>query len=205
MSTPQLIRCDDVLAQPWRNGGGLTRELLAWPPAPDWRLRLSVADIQADGPFSRFEGVQRWFVVLDGVGVSLHIAGQPHHLTPASAPLCFSGDAPTECRLIDGPTRDLNLMLRGCAGGLASVVPHQPWPGDTAPCGLFAAAAGQCRVHGRTHAVPPMSLLWFGPSPGPLTFAGDGADRTRAWWIWANLDDSATPGPEAPTTSSTST
>ena len=198
MSTPRLIRCADVAAQPWRNGGGITRELLTWPPGPDWRLRLSVADIQTDGPFSRFEGVQRWCVVLDGAGVELQIAGQPQHLTPDSAPLRFSGDAPTECRLIDGPTRDLNLMLRGCAGGLAGVAPHQPWPGSTAPCGVFAATAGQCQVQGHRHAVPPMSLLWFDRPPGPLTFAGDGAASTRAWWIWAALDRNTRPGPEAP-------
>jgi len=198
MKTPRLIRCAGVAAQPWRNGGGITRELLTWPPGPDWRLRLSVADIQADGPFSRFEGVQRWFVVLDGAGVELHIAGQPQHLTPTSAPLCFSGDAPTDCRLIDGPTRDLNLMLRGCAGGLAPVVPGQAWPGDTAACGLFTASAGQCRAQGRNHPVSPMSLLWFDQPPGPLNFACDGAGGPRAWWIWARLDDSTNPGPGAP-------
>ena len=31
--TMNLVRCDAVEPQPWRNGGGLTRELLAWPCA----------------------------------------------------------------------------------------------------------------------------------------------------------------------------
>ena len=57
--------------QPWRNGGGVTRELLAWPDGGDWRVRVSVADIDADGPFSAFPGVERWFAVLEGAGVAL--------------------------------------------------------------------------------------------------------------------------------------
>jgi environmental stress-induced protein Ves len=50
--------------QTWRNGGGSTRELLAWPEATDWQARISVAEITRDGPFSAFAGVQRWFAVL---------------------------------------------------------------------------------------------------------------------------------------------
>jgi len=33
-----------AVAVPWRNGGGVTRELLAWPDSKDWALRVSVAD-----------------------------------------------------------------------------------------------------------------------------------------------------------------
>ena len=197
MTTPRLIRCADATDQPWRNGGGTTRELLALPPGPGWQLRLSVADIQADGPFSVFEGVQRWFVVLQGGGVALQIAGQPHCLTPTSAPLCFSGAASTSCHLLDGPTHDLNLMLRGCAGGLEGVLPGRTWSGQGTACGLFTAERGQCTVQGRQVAVPAMSLLWFDTPPGPMAFAGDAAG-TRAWWVWAQLDPSANPAAGAP-------
>src|SRR5580704_13922635 len=45
-STPILIQADAVEAQPWRNGGGLTRELLRRPAgATDWQLRISLADV----------------------------------------------------------------------------------------------------------------------------------------------------------------
>jgi hypothetical protein len=63
------IALDDVPPQPWKNGGGTTRELLAWPRPPAGGCELSVAEVAADGPFSRFEGVQRWFAVLQGAGV----------------------------------------------------------------------------------------------------------------------------------------
>ena len=196
LADPRRVRCAAVSPQPWRNGGGQTRELLTWPPGAAWRVRLSVADIQTNGPFSVFEGVQRWFVVLDGAGVRLHTAGQSHHLTPDSPPLRFSGDAPTDCWLTDGPTRDLNLMLRGCAGGLVAVVPGQTWSGSNVACGLFTTGPGQCRVQSRYCTVPALSLLWFDQPPGPLTFACDDAARTRAWWIWAQLDGHTNPEPE---------
>ena len=102
----------DVTATPWRNGGGVTRELLAWPPEGDWQWRMSVAEVEGSGPFSRFEGVQRWFAVLRGAGVALDIAGEQHTLTSASTPLAFDGAAPTDCQLLNGATQDFNLMLR---------------------------------------------------------------------------------------------
>jgi environmental stress-induced protein Ves len=111
--TWQLIRLADAVASPWRNGGGVTRELVAWPAGgADWTWRISVAEVAASGPFSRFEGVQRWFAVLSGDGVSLQLPAAGHRLTPASAPLEFDGGAAVDCRLLGGPTQDLNLMVR---------------------------------------------------------------------------------------------
>ena len=67
---PLIIEADAVTPQAWRNGGGQTRELLAWPSAADWSLRISRADIERSGPFSAFAGVQRWFEVLSGNAVA---------------------------------------------------------------------------------------------------------------------------------------
>lgn len=112
----QQIELLSVAPSPWRNGGGLTRELLAWPDARDWRWRLSVAEVAQSGPFSRFDGVQRWFAVLQGAGVRLTLGGQTHELTGASAPLCFDGALPAYCELLAGATQDFNLMLRAGQG-----------------------------------------------------------------------------------------
>lgn len=109
----QLVHLSDVQPQAWKNGGGTTRELLAWPSATDWRVRLSVAEVEADGPFSRFDGVQRCFAVLSGAGVRLEVDGQAHALTPVSEPLAFDGGADTQCTLLGGATEDFNLMARG--------------------------------------------------------------------------------------------
>jgi environmental stress-induced protein Ves len=108
----QLLPLDDVAPAPWRNGGGITRELLAWPTPRDWDWRISVAEVDKGGPFSRFDGVQRWFAVLGGAGVRLMLDGQAHELTVQSAPLSFDGARPCVCELLDGPTEEFNLMLR---------------------------------------------------------------------------------------------
>jgi len=119
--TWQLVSLADVPPSRWKNGGGITRELVAWPSVTDWRWRMSVAEVAQSGPFSRFDGVQRWCAVLSGAGVRLNLGLPPveqvHTLTPGSAALCFDGAAPVRCTLLDGPTQDFNLMLRpGQAG-----------------------------------------------------------------------------------------
>lgn len=113
MNTVRLDSCPFV---PWRNGGGRTRELLAWPSATHWQVRVSVAEIEADGPFSRLPGIDRCFAVLEGAGVVLSLPGGERRLTPRDAAVTFPGETAPMCRLIDGPTRDLNLMLRRGAG-----------------------------------------------------------------------------------------
>lgn len=108
----RTVRLDQVAPTPWKNGGGTTRELAAWPDNVHWVWRMSVAEVAQSGPFSRFEGVQRWFAVLSGAGVRLMSDGQRRTLTPASEPFSFDGAALTDCELIDGPTQDFNLMAR---------------------------------------------------------------------------------------------
>ena len=200
---PQLITVAETEAQPWRNGGGLTRELLAWPSAQDWRLRLSVAEIAADGPFSSFDGVQRWLVVLQGAGVTLTINGRSHAQGPADAPLQFDGTAATDCRLLDGPTRDLNLMLRQRPGGLQQAQPGQGWQPPGTVCGLFTRMAGSCQITAvpgagpARQALPAMALLWFASAPASLCWQPLESDITpadplpQAWWLWASTESPA--------------
>jgi uncharacterized protein len=120
------IQLADAPAVPWKNGGGVTRELLAYPNATNWNVRISVAHIEQDGPFSVFEGITRWFAVLSGAGVQLEISPQFSEpvgvnadpklatkfveLSTESPPLQFNGADRTYCNLIDGPTTDFNLM-----------------------------------------------------------------------------------------------
>jgi environmental stress-induced protein Ves len=103
-------------AMPWKNGGGSTAEIAIAPPGAsvaqgfDWRL--SIATIEGDGPFSAFPGYARTILLLAGKGMVLTVAGQaPHALDRAFAPFRFSGEAATDCRLLDGPCEDLNLMV----------------------------------------------------------------------------------------------
>lgn len=189
--TTRTIRIDDVTPQRWRNGGGLTRELHTWPRAEAWRLRVSVADVESDGPFSSFPGVERWFAAIDGNGVELTVGGAAHRLATDGAPLRFGGELPATCRLLDGPTRDLNLMLRGMRGGMFAAVADQPWRPRAAQCGLFAAVAGRC-IAGAELPVPARSLLWFDDAPGSLTFVPmDAGAANIGWWLAATPQEVA--------------
>lgn len=99
---------------PWKNGGGITRELVRVPAEGDVDWRLSVAEVAADGPFSSFEGIDRILVLLSGAGMDLHFVDEQHveRLRPVRDMSSFAGDASVHATLIGGPTTDLNLMWR---------------------------------------------------------------------------------------------
>ena len=97
----------------WANGGGWTTEIIAEPSSTMWEWRLSVAAVDAAGPFSVFPDVDRTIALLRGNGFALSIAGHAEVvISEAFQPFEFSGDEGTSCRLIDGPVQDLNLMTR---------------------------------------------------------------------------------------------
>lgn len=178
----------DVTPVPWRNGGGLTRELLAWPSPPDWRCRVSVADIASDGPFSAFPGVTRHFVVLEGDGVVLDFAGRQIEQRPGDAPLVFDGAAAPGCRRLGGPVRDLNLMSRGGRGALRPVDgAWQPAHGGLA--GLFTRVSGTWRAGNGVRALSAQTLLTADPTIGtPWTFEPDAPTALSGWWFSHGLD-----------------
>lgn len=100
----------------WKNGGGWTTELGIEPATADlndeFDWRVSIAEIEEDGPFSLFPGVERDLFLLEGAGMVLDIDGVEQRLDQPLQRVHFSGDANVECRLIDGPTRDFNVMVR---------------------------------------------------------------------------------------------
>ena len=149
--------------QPWRNGGGATRELLAWPAASDWRVRMSVAEVASAGPFSRFDGVERWFAVLEGEGVALRIDGQSQSLTRASEAFRFDGGAAVHCELLGGETRDFNLMAAAPASARMRRVRGELAVGTDAPAllALYAhASPAHALLGGEAVSVPPLHLAW---------------------------------------------
>ncbi|MER7539903.1 HutD family protein [Streptomyces sp. NPDC097704] len=112
---PQILRAHDRTPAPWKNGGGITTEVVAHPQGAgtdDFAWRISVADVASSGPFSTFEGVDRIITVVDGPGMVLTVDGAEHVVDTPCAPFAFSGDAATDCRLLDGPIVDFNVMVR---------------------------------------------------------------------------------------------
>lgn len=173
--------------QPWRNGGGTTRELLAWPAgagAEGWRVRVSVARIDRSGPFSAYPGVQRWFAVLAGAGVQLRWAERSVDLAPGDEPLHFDGAGTPGCALLDGPTLDLNLMLRG-SGGMQPARAGEPWcaPG-AAWRGLYSRSALRLHAAGGLHPLAADTLAWAAGDVTPWQAeAEDAAEPLQAWWL----------------------
>jgi environmental stress-induced protein Ves len=108
-----LMRAAGYRAVPWKNGGGVTREILRVPPEPtafDWRL--SLATIASPGPFSSFDGYQRTLVLVSGPGVELDFGQHGRaKLTMAGQMASFDGAWETSCTLLDGPSTDLNLIV----------------------------------------------------------------------------------------------
>jgi uncharacterized protein len=178
----KLISFSDAPAAPWRNGGGVTRELAAGPTREDWAWRISVADVTADGPFSHFPGVQRWFAVVRGQGVRLAVDGAVHDLVGTSAPLQFDGAAQVQSWLLAGPTQDLNLMVQRerASGVMTRVAGEHRF--TTAAEGVVAVFALGAPASVRRHdddsrvEVPPYSLAWARlPAGSDLEIASSGA------------------------------
>lgn len=98
----------------WRNGQGWTREVLRMPEGvDDWDWRLSIAEIEQDGPFSSFPDIERELVLLHGNGMRLRFDdGEVREVLPPHDRVRFAGERVLACELVDGPTHDLNLMWR---------------------------------------------------------------------------------------------
>ena len=110
-----ILRAADRVAVPWKNAGGVTREVAAHPPHSDlgnFDWRVSLAEVSRGGPFSAFPGVDRHMVVISG-RLELAISGREVlSLSSDSAPISFPGELPVHAEPHAGPATDLNVMTR---------------------------------------------------------------------------------------------
>jgi len=109
----QIIRKASFTPRPWKNGGGITHEVIRVPSdGEDFIWRVSVAQIDSSGPFSDFSGYNRKMVLLKGAGALLEFAdGRQRALRRVGDLAEFDGALATHCKLFDGPCVDLNLMV----------------------------------------------------------------------------------------------
>ena len=115
-----LIAVADLRAVPWKNGGGVTREIASHPDNASFDSflwRISVADVAQAGPFSTFHNIDRTLVVTRGGPMILvdEADGETRRLSRWE-PHRFSGETPIRAELPNGPTQDFNLMVRRGAG-----------------------------------------------------------------------------------------
>lgn len=173
---------DAFLETPWRNGGGLTRQIAIHPPsatvAEPFLWRVSTARVGSSGPFSPFPGLDRTLLLLAGDGLDLDLGPEGRHrLEACFEPVAFRGDSPATGTLLGGPCADFNVFTRRgqCRHDLqvlrapASVPPAEPT--------LLFAAQGRARVEGFGDLLEGHALLATGlplsvaPRPGGVLLA----------------------------------
>jgi uncharacterized protein len=180
--TAEVLRAADRPAAPWRNGGGITREVARGPAGPegsDFDWRISIAEVSAAGPFSAYDGVRRTIALIAGAALTLIVDGERHELG-LYQPLTFDGGSVTSCELPAGPTRDLNVMTTlGRAGATIEIrrlTTAEPDPVEGADPLVLIALAGRLTV--RAGDDGPIGLAELdalrGPDPGPVTVCGPG-------------------------------
>src|ERR1700730_5944500 len=120
----RIVRQPQFKSSPWKNGGAITHEAMRVPERGEAFLwRVSVAHIDASGPFSDFAGYRRNMVLLQGRGLMLKFdAGENCLLQKVGDSAQFDGAVSTNCELLDGPCVDLNFMVSKSVRADARVV-----------------------------------------------------------------------------------
>lgn len=100
----------------WKNGRGWTTEIAVHPADADlngkpFDWRVSLAEVESDGEFSAFPGYDRTILLAEGAGMELSFDAAPaRRITEPYVPFRFKGEWRANCRLLDGPVWDFNVM-----------------------------------------------------------------------------------------------
>ena len=124
----QRFALADAIAEPWKNGQGMTRTLASGlnsagrtdrepalqsdGPEHVWDWRISVADLEGCSAFSTFEQVDRTLVLLNGGPLTLHRAQGPIALKEPGAWLSFGGEEILDATIDSASAQAFNLMTR---------------------------------------------------------------------------------------------
>lgn len=114
MTWLQVLKPSDYKAVPWKNGGGVTNDVLLLPRGSsqdNFDIRLSLAPIVTEGAFSAFPGIDRHITLLSREGLSLAFGNDVRPLKRLEPMYFDSGLQPTS-RLADGAVRVFNIMTR---------------------------------------------------------------------------------------------
>jgi environmental stress-induced protein Ves len=151
---PRIVAPAEFRTQSWKNGGGVTHEIVRWPDSEAYEVRVSLADDRVPGPFSQFPGYRRWSFLAGTAPIVLHVAGRAHELVALGDHFEVAGDAAIHCTLPAGPTRLLNILV--CEGVDARI--------GRGPCSLavrfvFALAAMPWLPAGHAAVFDPPEVL----------------------------------------------
>ena len=174
----------DLIASPWKNGGGITRELACYPPGASFDgflWRVSIAEVSQSGPFSRFSGIDRVITLLRGAGMKFVF--DDGKITPLITPLTpyqFAGEVGLDAQLIGGVCEDFNLMLRrGAVSGEVTVLQTASTLGEKSDFLLLFSARGRWEItaaNGEVFTLEPQQTLSEGASIDVMHVRPLGAD-----------------------------
>ncbi|QIG47047.1 HutD family protein [Nordella sp. HKS 07] len=172
----RLLRAEGYEAKPWKNGQGITRDILLWPATDEFDLRVSLADIPPASTFSAFPGITRHITRISGSATTLIFADGRVERLGLMTPLTFdSGEAP-HCEASGDDVRVLNVMTRATSWR-SSVRPlaagRHPVVLAEGHAVLLFAVAGEWRVEaGNTsvNCLPGETLL--AARPAAITLVG---------------------------------
>jgi environmental stress-induced protein Ves len=145
MTRLSLLSPSDYQRTRWKNDGGWTTEIArsADDSPTGFRWRISIAEIESDGPFSSFPGIARDLLLLEGNGIELDIDdAAPHRMKQRIERVRINGESNVNWRVRAGPTRDFNVMARRDA--VSAEVIARPLVG---PMVIFPVADTEWLVH----------------------------------------------------------
>jgi len=159
----------ELPTMPWKNGGGVTREIACVPSGAgleqfDWRV--SIAHVASGGPFSSFPGVDRVITLLEGAGMRLFSAEESidHRLDQVLAPWSFPGEALIQCSLLGADCEDFNVMTRRGRCRAEVLVLKSSQRLQRANGGVLLACGGRVMLEelsGRQHLLAAAQGLWW--------------------------------------------
>jgi uncharacterized protein len=162
-----IIRKPDTYRiMPWVNGLGQTTELLREDGPGGLHLRLSIATVAEDDPFSLFPGIDRVLTVISGPGFQISGGELTLHATPLT-PVAFPRDIAISATGVTAPSEDFNVMsARHLLAARVWIVKS----GTVAPEGrLFLLPLASAAANGQT--IPARSLI---ETRDTITIATDG-------------------------------
>jgi len=111
----KLLRHGTYNRKPWNNGGGMTQDVWLWPETASqdgFDIRLSLASIETDGPFSLFPGIDRTITLVGGAPFVLYFGDTGEHRMDLLQPFSFDSVQTPSSRLNEGAASAFNVMTR---------------------------------------------------------------------------------------------
>jgi hypothetical protein len=184
----RILKAHDFKRMPWKNGGGETVEIAAYPPSSTleaFHWRVSMSAMVKDGRFSRYPGVDRSIALLDGDTIALALDGaQKCTVSPGSAPLTFAGESAAFGCLLGRPATDFNVMTR--REHYQHRLHWREWQGELAleheaEAGLLFVVSGQIEAGPLFRLQKHEAMLLERSDPPRLTLFSE--EPASAWWV----------------------